>query len=186
MYMECYCNLLRSLYSNGVATCYIVMSRSPSSFNWDGTTVNKRRKYTGNDEIVVVANVPLEVEHVVVADSVTEIPAHAFIQHDRLRSIYIPVSVSTIGELAFRRCSSLQSIVIPSSVTTIGNRAFWGCSSLQSIGLPASVTTIGDEAFRGCSSLQCYVILTAVLNVGPRAFEGCRSMQYLRWFEQTE
>ena len=66
------------------------MSHSPSAFHWDGTTVKKERKMGRSSvQIVDVANVPSKVEHVVVTDSVTKIPAYAFRYHNQLRSIHI-------------------------------------------------------------------------------------------------
>jgi len=89
----------------------------PSVFQWDGTMFMKRKC---DEPVQMVASVPPNVEHVMVADSVTRIPVHAFFLHHRLQSIVIPSSVTTIGEYAFQGCSSLRSIDIPASVTRIG------------------------------------------------------------------
>ena len=47
-----------------------------------------------------------------------------------LESMIIPDSVISISDRAFEDCSSLTTIVISSSVTSIGRAAFDGCSSL--------------------------------------------------------
>ena len=47
-----------------------------------------------------------------------------------LESIIIPDSVISISDRAFEDCSSLTTIVISSGVTSIGRAAFDGCSSL--------------------------------------------------------
>ncbi len=50
-----------------------------------------------------------------------------------VEQIILPDTIKTIGDSAFNSCKSLQQIVIPASVTSIGSLAFTNCSSLENI-----------------------------------------------------
>ena len=54
----------------------------------------------------------------------------AFVECINLETIILPESVTSIGSYAFYNCTNLAKIVIPKSVTSIGNSAFLGCQSL--------------------------------------------------------
>ena len=81
---------------------------------------------------------------VIIADTVTSIPAYSFQGCTTLASVIIPNSVNEIGVKAFERCTSLTSIAIPDSVTIIPASAFLGCSSLTSVYIPSGVFQIHE------------------------------------------
>ena len=64
---------------------------------------------------------------------VASIGEEAFIDCVELEHVLIPNSVTSIGRSAFYFCISLTNITIPHSVTYIGISAFTGCSNLTTI-----------------------------------------------------
>lgn len=87
-------------------------------------------------------------ETVVFADGVTEIPAGAF-EGGSLESVTIPEGVTAIGARAFANSEKLKTVVLPESLKTIGEEAFAGCTSLEQINVPSNVESIGRDAFEG-------------------------------------
>lgn len=71
-----------------------------------------------------------------------------------LESVIIPDSVTTIESLAFSSCRNLKSVTMGNGVATIGSSAFENCVKLANVTIPESVTSIGDEAFDGCKALS--------------------------------
>lgn len=98
----------------------------------------------------------LNVNKVIVSDSVTSIRPFAFATCRNLKEIKIPSSVISIGNSAFAGCSSLKEIKIPNSITSIGEYAFAGCSSLREVKIPSSVTSIGKFLFKNCNDICIY------------------------------
>ena len=123
-----------------------------------------------------ISEVPRNVMHVEVSNSVTNISDYAFKNCKSLKSIKIPNSVTSIGFAAFAHCESLTSITIPDSVTSIGWYAFSGCSALTNITISNSVTSIGYEAFGLCKSLTGITLPDSVTSIGNWAFHGCSSL----------
>lgn len=64
---------------------------------------------------------------------VTEIYTSAFADCVNLERIVIPDSVTTIGNHAFYNCSALESIKIPESVTSISENTFDNCYNITNI-----------------------------------------------------
>jgi len=58
---------------------------------------------------------------------------HLFLNGVEIEDLVIPNSVTSIGDYAFQGCSYLTSVTIHSSVTSIGGGAFYGCSGLTSV-----------------------------------------------------
>ena len=71
-----------------------------------------------------------------------------------LESVIIPDSVTTIESLAFADCRNLKSVAMGNGVATIGSSAFENCEKLANVTIPESVTSIGYEAFGGCKALS--------------------------------
>ena len=89
----------------------------------------------------------------VIADSVEVIPEELFMGVD-MESVVISESVYSIESGAFKDCASLKHVTMPSSVWFIREEAFYNCDSLQSIALPRSIDVIERRAFGNCDSLQ--------------------------------
>ena len=62
-----------------------------------------------------------------------------------LETVVIPETVTEIGTNAFYNCTSLKEIALPSKLKNIGSYAFYN-SGLTSITVPQSVDTIGTKA----------------------------------------
>lgn len=107
---------------------------------------------------------------------VTSIGDYAFDGYINLESVVIPDSVESIGIAAFDGCVNLENIVIPSSVTSIGNSAFNNCVNLESIVIPDNVESISDFAFKDCTSLTSIEIPDSVTSIGFWAFRYCKSL----------
>ncbi len=105
----------------------------------------------------------MNIELLVLPNTLTEIGNMAFEHCGKLTSIEIPASVETIEKFAFQHCSNLTDVTFEkgSKLKTIGGGfdsifdygAFLDCSSLTSIKIPASVETIEATTFKGCSKL---------------------------------
>jgi len=114
--------------------------------------------------------------------AVTKIGKLAFANLD-IESIVIPESIKIIDEYAFSGCTSLKSVVIPKSVELIGTRAFNECKNITSVEFKCAEEagaqlSIGDYAFAGCyasaaSATYDLVISENVVSIGTGAFENC-------------
>ena len=70
-----------------------------------------------------------------------------------MNSVVLPNSVTSIGDEAFKHCYSLKSIIIPESVETIGYRAFLVCR-FSSITIPRAFISFGGNPFSECPFLK--------------------------------
>jgi len=109
--------------------------------------------YTGGDTDHSTGNVPKDVVHIIVHDSVTHIDGCAFQNCKSLASVQISDSVTTIGVKAFEGCTNLTSVRFPPGLTFIGHEAFSGCVCLMDVRLPEGLARIEDGAFYRCESL---------------------------------
>ena len=89
----------------------------------------------------------LNVEVVIMADTVIRIENQAFDECISLGFIKLSTSLEYIGYLAFDNCTSLTSIFIPPSCQEIENWAFVTCKKLIILGIPEN-TLIGENAFQ--------------------------------------
>ena len=85
---------------------------------------------------------------------VITIDYNAFRDCINLESIVIPDTVTHINGSAFENCTGLSEIAFPDSLVWIGGSAFGNCTSLASIMIPATVSGLGDRAFYGCTKLE--------------------------------
>ena len=70
-------------------------------------------------------------------DGTTIIESNVIDSFLQLEEIIIPNSVTRIGGSVFSDCTILTSVTIPNSVTEIGDRAFEACTNLTSITIPS-------------------------------------------------
>lgn len=109
--------------------------------------------YTGGDNDHSSGNVPKDLVHVIVHDSVTHIDGCAFQNCKTLTSVQISDSVTSIGVKAFEGCTNLTNVRLPPGLMCIGHEAFSGCVCLADIRLPDGLARIEDRAFYRCESL---------------------------------
>ncbi len=109
----------------------------------------------------------------------TKIPNKAFMNHTKLREVYIAPSVTTIGGQAFFRCSALEIFefddIANSQLTTMGNYVFCG-APLKRMEFPAKLEAITGQSFSGCSKLAVVIIPEGVKRIQYEAFQGCTSL----------
>lgn len=70
------------------------------------------------------------------------IPAAAFRNMKRLKSVRLPEKLKSIGAEAFGGCSALEAVNIPNGTDTICRDAFSGCTRLSELFIPKSVKSI--------------------------------------------
>ena len=97
--------------------------------------------YNGVDEV------PWDVTHVRVDQSVTIIPEGAFRDRQNLKVVELPEGLIKIENDAFENCQSLMRINIPSTVEEIGDGTFSECLKLDDIVLPEELQRLGRYAF---------------------------------------
>ena len=105
------------------------------------------------------------VETVELEEGITEIPAAAFNQAGKLKSLNIPASVTTIGINALAY-SGLETLTVPATVTSIGYGAFRGMPELTTATIEGDEVYIPDYAFRGCPKLTTVNLKVKELTLG--------------------
>jgi len=112
----------------------------------------------------------LDLDGVIIPDSVTSIGISAFSGCANLANENIGKGVKVIGDSAFRNCQALNEISLSDNVTSIDVSAFAGCTNLSEINIPDSVTTIGANAFAGCTNLADITIGNGIRTIGSDTF----------------
>lgn len=79
---------------------------------------------------------------------------YAFFNCLNIESVVIPNSMVNISTRAFSGCKNLTSITLPTSLTKIESFAFSFCEKLTTITLPDSLKTIQNGAFEGCTEIE--------------------------------
>lgn len=83
----------------------------------------------------------------------SSIGASAFYRCLELNNVVLPNSVKTIGSLAFHSCSSLTNIKLNEGLETIGANAFANCNLLTELVIPSTVTKIESD-IASCQYLE--------------------------------
>ena len=102
--------------------------------------------------------VPKDVTHVIVDNSVTVIKIRAFAGCVHLVSLVMGDNVKRIEKYAFIHCIALLYIRLSKALEYIGDRAFEQCESLEALFLPSTVTSIEHLAISGCRSLRLIIL----------------------------
>jgi len=103
-------------------------------------------------------NVPMDVTHVIVEESVTVIKKKAFYNCQHLVSVMMDNSaVRRIEENSFSWCKSLKVMKLSKTLEFIGICAFSFCKSLEAVFLPMTLASIEASAFM-VSSLRLLVL----------------------------
>lgn len=111
----------------------------------------------GIESIKTQAFWDLELEEVIIPNSVKRIENGAFEDNEKLSKVILPSSLTYIGQKAFFACRNLRFINFPESLDTIGAEAFWACN-LEKIQIPSSVSHIGRRAFMSSRNLSKIVV----------------------------
>lgn len=125
--------------------------------------------YVGQQEV------PRDVTHVRIDESVRIIPQDAFYGRRYLVSVEMHNGVDEIWTRAFCNCISLRSIRL-TGVIIIQESAFNGCRNLDvDMEFGGKLDIIGREAFLHCDCLK-NIVLRNVSVIGYRAFAGCKQL----------
>eukprot|EP00554_Chaetoceros_debilis_P010175 CAMPEP_0194108212 /NCGR_PEP_ID=MMETSP0150-20130528/7953_1 /TAXON_ID=122233 /ORGANISM="Chaetoceros debilis, Strain MM31A-1" /LENGTH=295 /DNA_ID=CAMNT_0038796855 /DNA_START=1 /DNA_END=888 /DNA_ORIENTATION=+ len=112
--------------------------------------------------------VPRDVTHVIVDNSVTIIKARVF--HNSV----------TVNQLsAFYYCRSLVSVIMGDNVKRIEKKAFCDCQALRCVRLSKTLEHIGIYAFCKCLSMEALVLPSTLKSIGNMAFMFCESLRLL-------
>ena len=85
---------------------------------------------------------------------ITVIGPKAFFNNVELESVVIPQSVRDIEMSAFRECTSLREINLPDSLRIISGYAFENCKNIRELTVPPSVHFMSYGVFRGWTRNQ--------------------------------
>lgn len=99
--------------------------------------------------------------------------------HMNLERIVIPNSVKKIGESAFQNCFGLKSITLPDGIEEVGKAAFLGCEELEDIRIPRGVKKIGSLAFYELEQVKELIVPDGVTKIEPYAVAGNDNMEHL-------
>ena len=124
-------------------------------------------------ECAFAANV--DVQSVVIPDSVTEIRASAFYGCTSLKSVVISDSVTSIGANAFYACYNLRYVTMSKNLDTIEAYAFSECYDLREVIFGDKLKTISEYCFANCIMLE-NVEVPACTEIGDYAFMQCRRL----------
>ena len=114
----------------------------------------------------------INLEYIVLPESITSIPPNAFTGCSYLNTITIPKSVSSIDSSAFTQCSSLKTINIMEgneNFKTVGGAAIFSSDLTELLILPTSVTTLSIPS--SCTSIPSTALQLA-LNLVSISIEG--------------
>ena len=149
--------------------------------------------YRGGGQEVV----PADATHVRIHESISEIPALLFWEHENIVELICHDGVTTIQRCAFGRCPRLKRLIIK-GVETLGDQAFQACplvehvecEKLKTIGLCAlhglesleninlsSVRLFDNSSVYLCSSLTSMTFGADVRSVDQMALGNCPSLE---------
>ena len=144
-----------------------------------------------------------EIQHLVIADGVTNIADISFFDCYMLRDAAIPDSVKSIGQHAFLQCTALGEITFPKGAVDYGQQAFlhtlWlvkmqekdplvivngvlidGSQCYGEVTVPDGVTAIAEGAFRDCNTITKVTLPDSVTQIGEQAFWECKALTEIR------
>ena len=107
--------------------------------------------------------------------TVLEISDNAFKNNQRLKKVFLPLTIKVIGSEAFYNNTNLTSISPLEHVEVIGENAFKN-TGLETAELGESLTSIGAGAFENTMIANVYIPKT-VNFIGAGAFAGCNNIE---------
>ena len=130
--------------------------------------------YTGGDR----DDIPIDVTHVTIDESVTAIPEKLFYEHPNIVELICHKGVTRIGRHACFKCPSLERVIML-GVLVVEYQAFCWCEVLLHVECD-KVERLETSAFYGDISLQ-YIELPCAEIVESGVFHYCKAMKYARF-----
>lgn len=128
----------------------------------------------------------VEVEELIVPESMTKIPAYVFAGCDGLKTVEIPARVTDISNSAFYLCGNITSISVDPENTVYDSRdncnavikksIYTLCLGCANTTIPSSVYTIGASAFSGRKDLITMAVPRQIETIENSAFAGCTNL----------
>ena len=171
------CNNLVSLTINDISSGYGLCTYFDSYSNSDVPETLKRIVVRGGKSITEYAFENLNLEEVVLSDSIREIRDGAFYGCRSLRSFKFPGELKYIGDSAFAYCAEMIDCNLPETIESIGSSAFEGCTKITSINIPDKVKYIGNSAFSDCINLNQISFGNSIESIYDWAFKNCSSLK---------
>lgn len=106
---------------------------------------------------------------------VKSIGKEAFYSCVEIQSVLVPNTIVRIEKAAFMGCKLLSSINLPLTLESIGENCFEGCA-FDNIDIPESVYYIGKSAFRDCFNLTYFRFPSGVTTIESGVLNGCRNL----------
>lgn len=103
-------------------------------------------------------NVPSDVTHIIVEETVTTINEFAFYQCSHLVSVIASDNLKRIESYAFMGCRALKIVRLSKILQYLGEGAFDRCVSLEALFLPSKIKSTGHSVFSHCRSLRCLIL----------------------------
>lgn len=133
----------------------------------EGTTVIKDEAYMDN----------LELEEVILPDSVIRIGRSAFKGCKNLKRITLSKNLRILEEYAFSECESLEEFEIPEQLHYYARGVFSNCTNLKRIYQHEKIGYIDDFALYNCKNLEDFKIPKSVMSLGKKALMGCEKIR---------
>lgn len=136
----------------------------------------------------------IQIEKIVVPDSIKELPAGLFEGLKNLREISLPDDMMIISDNLFNGCEKLATIKFPEKLQKIGYCAFEGCSSIETLEFPNNLEDIRDKAFAYCNGLKIIVFNEGLKSIGSEwnssfdsgSFYGCDRLETILFPESLD
>ena len=129
-----------------------------------------------------------------------------------LEKVIIPDSVTCIDDDAFRNCTNLSEIIIPDTITSMGSHVFYDTAYYKNANnwengilylnnyivntnsfevesdyvIKKGTIIIADEAFSGCEYLEKVTIPDSVITIGKHAFINCNKLSSVTIHESVK
>ena len=128
-------------------------------------------------------DIPIDVTHVIMHESITVIPAESFQMHPNIVEVYCHTGVKRIEREAFGFCFSLRRIVMP-GVEVVERYAFMDCAKLRCVECN-KLERVGQFAFLCCKKLTSIDLPSAKI-IEQRVFLRCKRLRVATFGDELE
>ncbi len=142
-----------------------------------------------------------DLDAIVLPQTLRSLGQNAFMQSDRVATLYFPDSITQAGDSLIRNCSFIRSVRLPLMLNEVPPYCFSGCWNLRTITLHEGIKALRRDAFAGtaidsitfprglrvidrgvfweCRHLKLIRIPASVERIGDFVFWGCDSLRHV-------